>query len=183
MIAWIPRGGVGAVVVFAALIVASCDGRVNAPGSSTPSPEATEPPARTGSSPEGVAISKSDVSGIEDSPMSRGTVLFIPDEREEQLGDTAGIDPSDPGQSRYTSFHLAEERLSELDGSASEIEVGGGFSVDVRSGDYFICLSDAFSGHSPGPPYSVVGCDLATIDGDDGVKVSHGEAGVEATPD
>lgn len=183
MIARIVRGGYGAVVVCTALLLVSCDGRVNAPGSSTATPDETEAPTSAGPSEAGVAISKSDVSGIQDSPISRGTVLFIPDEREGDLGDTAGIDPSDPGQSRHTSFELDESSISRMDGAVSDIQEEGRFSVDVRAGDYFICLSDAFSGHSPGPPYSVVGCDLATIDDDDEVTVSHGEGGVEARPD
>lgn len=170
-------------VIAMALLASGCDGEVSAPGASTPVPDATDTPAGRETERAGVAISRSDVSGIADTPISSGEVLFIPDEREADLSDTAGVEPSDPTESRYSSFEVAETRLVELDGAAAQLGDDGRFSVNVQAGGYFVCLSNAFPSHTLGPPYSVIGCDIAVIDGDGEVTVFHGEGGVEATPD
>jgi hypothetical protein len=56
----------------------------------------------------------------------------------------------------------------------------GRFPVDVAPGRYLVCLADVFPDHSPGPPYSVVGCDHIDLPEAAALVVSFAEGGVEA---
>lgn len=181
-----------------ALIFAACADNISQPPAtqepttgvnsvSTPDPT-TEGPAVTpdagGIGGQGLAISKSDVSGLADSALTAGEVLFIPEEHAAGLAETAGFDPSDTGGMRHATFQLDESQLAELAGTAAVIGADGRFPLQVAPARYLVCLADSFVDHTAGPPYSVVGCDLP-VDIPEGASltVTFGEGGVEASLD
>ena len=130
-----------------------------------------------------MAVSKSDVSDIPDSVLTVGVVLFVPQEHAADLAETGDFDLSDFDGMRHAFFQLDESRLAKLEGSTAVIGADGLFPIDIPDGHYFVCLADTFAGHTAGPPYSVVGCDVIDLANDASLTVSFGEAGVEATLD
>lgn len=132
---------------------------------------------------QGLAISKSDVSGLQDSVLSAGDVIFIPWEYAIELGSIGGFDPSNIDSTRYAFFQLDATDLNRMVGMAATIGPDGYFAVDVQAGQYFVCLANIFVDHSPGPPYSVVGCDIIELPVDGSLTVSFGEGGSEAVID
>ncbi len=131
----------------------------------------------------GQAVNKSDVSGLTDSVLSSGEVLFVPEDRATDLAGTAGFDPSDIDGMRHAFFELDESRLAELAGGAAAIGSDGSFPLDLPAGRYLVCLADTFVDHTSGPPYAVVGCDVIDLSTGASLTVSFGEGGVEATLD
>lgn len=156
-------------------------GSVPTPGS--PAEGATVTPGADGIPEPGLAVSKSDVSGLPDSMLTAGEVLFFPEERAADLAETAGFDPLDIDGMRHAFFQLSEPRLVELAGTAAVIGASGRFPLDIPAGQYVVCLADSFVDHTAGPPYSVVGCDLVDLPNDASLTVSFGEGGVEAALD
>lgn len=67
-----------------------------------------------------------------------------------------------------------------MEGTATPLDGSGRFPVDVAAGRYLVCLADVFPDHSPGPAYSVVGCDHIDLPEVPRLLVSFGEGGVEA---
>lgn len=129
----------------------------------------------------GRAISVSDVSGIPDSLVTSGSVLFVEQARTGELAALSGVDLSDANASRHARFSVDADNLAALGAVAVPLDDKGRFPIDVGAGSYLVCLADTFPGDSPGPPYSVVGCDRAELASDAGLELSFGEGGVEAT--
>ena len=129
---------------------------------------------------QGLAISKSDVMTMPDSVLTAGEVLFIPEEHAEDLAETVDFDPSKMSYMGHALFQLNEFRLSKLAGAAAVIGADGRFPLDIPAGRYFVCLADIFSGHTAGPPYTVVGCAVIDLPNDASLTVSWGEGGVQA---
>jgi hypothetical protein len=114
--------------------------------------------------------------------LPRGAVLFVPAAQEAALGQTGNFDPSDPSAMTRASFELTAERLQALGGSAATI-TDGRFPLNGTGGNYVVCLADSFADHTPGPPYSVVGCARVNVAEGASITVSFGEAGVQAKSD
>ena len=154
-----------------------------APTHSLVTKETTVTPGQGGIRGHGQAIHKSDVSTFPDSVMTDGEVLFIPEEHAADLAETPDFDPSKMNYMGHAYFQLDESQLAELDGAAAVIGADGRFPLDIPAGDYFVCLADIFVGHTAGPPYSVVGCQVIDLPSEASLTVSWGEGGVEATLD
>lgn len=205
----IPRHLVLAVVAVT-LILAGCgDSSTEAPvptfdvsvASGSQSPDTTELSTTvssvpvTGSATEGTAVTpseggvplrgravnKSDVSGLADSVLTSGDVLFVPEDRAADLAREVGLDLSDIDGTRHAFFELAGSRLADLTGVAAAIGADGSFSLDIPAARYLVCLADIFVDHTSGPPYTVVGCDVVDVATSASLTVSFGEGGVEAT--
>ena len=90
----------------------------------------------------GQAVNKSDVSGLTDSVLSSGEVLFVPEDRATDLAGTAGFDPSDIDGMRHAFFELDESRLAELAGGIGDPQVrnrgtlGGSVAHSDPAADY-----------------------------------------------
>ena len=198
------------VVVGVTVILAGCgDGSIDAPvstpdpsvASSSQSPDSTEKSASvtsvptTGSGTEGpavtsdvsdllgrgLAVNKSDVSGLADSVLSSGEVLFVPEDRATDVAREVGFDLSNIDGMRHAFFELDESRLAELTGVVASIGTDGSFRFDIPAGRYLVCLANIFVDHISGPPHSVVVCDVIDVAIGASLTVSFGEGGVEAT--
>jgi hypothetical protein len=124
-------------------------------------------PDHTGQNPvvTGVAVNRSDVTGVPDLRFTSGSVLFVPVDR--------------AGGLAVAPFSLDAQQVSRLGVLVATIGQDGRFPIP-GTGSYLVCLADVFADHSPGPPYSVVGCAEADLNGG-AVTVSNGEGGVEVT--
>jgi hypothetical protein len=129
---------------------------------------------------EGQAVSVSDVSGLEGSALTAGSVVFVPEGQAGAVAAMAGTDSAEPGGLRHAGFSLDEASLAGLGATATALDGSGRFPVDVAAGRHLVCLADVFPDHSPGPPYSVVGCDHIDLPETPRLLVSFGEGGVEA---
>jgi hypothetical protein len=147
------------------------------------SEEAQVTPVESGISGQGLAISKSDVSDLESSLLTSGEVLFIPEEHAVNLAAVGGFDPSDVDSMRHAFFQIEDESFAQLAGIAATIGTDGRFTIGVPAGYYLVCLANIFVDHSPGPPYSVVGCDVIDLPNEASLTVSFGEGGAEAILD
>jgi hypothetical protein len=130
----------------------------------------------------GRAVARSDVTGIADSALTSGSVLFVPGERAPELAVVTGLDRlSNVDSLRHAEFALVASALDALDGTAVAIDGAGRFAVDVPNGLYVVCLADTFPDHTQAPPYSVVGCSRVELPDGARLVVSFGEGGVETT--
>lgn len=129
----------------------------------------------------GLVFSRSDVSGVPDSPLVSGTVLFVPQERAADVAAMAGMSLGDVSRLAHASFVMDQTNASTLGAIAVNIDVSGRFPVSVPAGRYVVCLADVFADHTAGPPYSVVGCAEVPLPAASvaGLSVSFGEGGVE----
>lgn len=185
--------------MFAAVLaVAACgpSGHIEKTTTSEPEPAAAEattttavtaPKADTsgalvsGAAPGvGVAVSKSDVSGIDDSRLVAGTVLFVPAAGFEALSDIVALDPAGLP---YANFTVGEEELGRLAAFAVPVSEAGEFRTPAEAGAYVVCLADVFPDHTRGAPYAVVGCATVELAANASLTVSFGEGGVEVSPD
>lgn len=186
-----PQAAIVVTALGVTLAMVACGGQDDggrARGGAEPtSAENTEGGPALSSAPDeragGRAVSVSDVSGLEASAFTTGSVVFVPEERADALAAAAGVGSSEPGALRHAGFSLDDASLAELRGTATPLDRRGSFPVDVPAGRYVVCLADVFADHSPGPPYSVVGCDHVELPATAELLVSFGEGGVEATLD
>jgi len=130
----------------------------------------------------GMAFSRSDVSGLPDSPLMSGTVLFVPHARVAEVSAMAGVERGDASRLAHASFVFDQDDATALGAIAVAIDAGGRFPVSVPEGRYVVCLADVFADHTTGPPYSVVGCAEVALPAAPvaGLSVSFGEGGVIA---
>jgi hypothetical protein len=128
----------------------------------------------------GRAVSVSDVSGLEGSALTAGSVVFVPEDQAAAAAALAGADWAEPGGLRHAGFSLDEGSLAELEGTATPLD--SQWSLPGRRGrrSHLVCQADVFPDHSPGLPYSVVGCDHIDLPEAPRLLVSFGEGGVEA---
>lgn len=172
----------------AALALAACGGEEGGSrllGEPEPTPvQTTEGGTTVTSAPdagaEGRAVSVRDVSGLEGSAFTAGSVVFVREDRAGAVAAMARAGSAEPGALRHAGFSLDEASLAELEGTATPLNGSGRFPIDVAAGRYLVCLADVFPDHSPGPPYSVVGCDHIDLPGAAVLVVSFAEGGVEA---
>ncbi len=162
-------------------------GTVAAPSTSTRPPAPTTLPTATtvttGEPGFGVAFAKSDVDGLDDSPYAAGTVLFVPATSASEFEAIAGVSAGDRDQLAHVFLEVEEEALGRLDAFVAPIGEDARFRVPGDPGSYLVCLADTFADHTPGPPYSVVGCAPAEIPAGASPTVSFGEGGVEVSLD
>ncbi len=144
----------------------------------TSTPAQTEPKEMIKSSigGQGIAIFKDDT-GLPDWVMEKGEVLFIPEEHAEDLAEAANLDPADINRAWRGWFQLDEFQLAELAGTAAVIGADGRFPIDVPAGPYFICIADIYIGHTAGPPYTILACDVIELPNDASLTVSWGKRG------
>jgi hypothetical protein len=129
---------------------------------------------------KGRTVSVSDVSGVEGSAFTAGSVVFVPEDQAGAVAAMAGVGSAEPAALRHAGFSFDEAALADLEGTATALDGSGRFPVDVAAGRYLVCLADVFPDHSPGPPYSAVGCDHIDLPEAAALVVSFGEGGVEA---
>jgi hypothetical protein len=100
----------------------------------------------------GRAVSVSDVSGLEGSALTAGSVVLVPEGQAGAVAAMAGADWAKPGGLRHAGFSLDDASLAELEGTATPLDGSGRFSVDVAAARYLVCLADVFPDPSPGRP-------------------------------
>lgn len=158
------------------------------------SPDRTpDPGTRSGA---GLAINRSDVGGLPDTPLDSGAVLFVAEARVAELAVAASLDLADPSGLPHASFVIDTGSAADLIAAVAVIDTGGRFPVEVPSGRYLVCLADILAEHRAGPPHSVVGCAYADLPGGSTPErqsgapsgggafrliVAFGEGGVEVT--
>jgi hypothetical protein len=126
----------------AALALAACgdeEGGSRLLGEPEPTPvETTEGGTTVTSAPdaraEGRAVSVSDVSGVEGSAFTAGSVVFVPEGQAGAVAAMAGTDSAEPGGLRHAGFSLDEASLADVEGTATPLDGSGRFPVDVAAG-------------------------------------------------
>jgi len=167
-----PRLVAGVVLAVAV----GCSARANTAG--TPTSQAVpEGPAPS----VGRAVHADDVAGTGVFPLRKGFVVAIPEEAAPRLRLLTGLNVADEGGLRHASFTLIETDLIALGGTAATIGEVGGFSLDVATGRYLLCLSNSFPDHEASAPYRIVGCAFGRITPGCAPVVTFGEGGVQVT--
>jgi hypothetical protein len=181
------RAGIVVPALGAALALAACgdeEGRSRLLGEPEPTPvETTKGGTTVTSAPdawaEGRAVSASDVSGLEGSAFTAGSVVFVPEDQAGAVAAMAGTDSA----SRVgcaTPASRSTRRRWPVWGRRRRPSTA---AVASRSTWPPVATWSAWptsSPHSPGPPYSAVGCDHIDLPDAAALVVSFGEGGVEA---
>jgi len=131
----------------------------------------------------GRVVTQDDVGPAKESALTKGAVLFVPEERLADLAQGGRFNPADTNALPHATFELEAARLAALGGTAVSVGTDGGFPLTVSPGKQIVCLADIFADHVQGPPYSVVGCTRLEVPGTGSVTVAFGEGGVQARRD
>ena len=127
-------------------------------------------------------LSASDVSGMPDLPLARGSLLLIPWDRLGALEKAVGTASLDGPAARYASFRIDAGELEVVGGSGIEIGPGGTVAIGEARGRYLACLANIRPDDEAGPPFHVVGCGALLLADGRPPTITFGEGGVEASP-
>lgn len=125
----------------------------------------------------GKAVTVSDVEGTSDYPVEKGFVAAVPIERVRELWVAGGVAPS-PKEPQHASFALGRPAFEELGGAIATLDDDGSFVLAAPTGPHVLCLVvPTFAGRLEG----VQGCAEATLPATGSLRLTTGEAGLQAT--
>ena len=127
-------------------------------------------------------LSVSDVSGMPDVPLARGSLLLIPWARLGALEEAVGADALDSPAARYAAFRIGAAELEVVGGAGIEIGSRGTVAIGEARGRYLACLANIRPDDAAGPPFRIVGCGALLLADGSPPTITFGEGGVEVTP-